>query len=443
MSDQERTGKPREVAADEQEKKSAGSLAEFLEEASAEASSDALEDLLNRASDADVPPTADELPPSDEPPENTEYLPKPAIEAEVEVTADELRAKPSKRRRRASRGPGHSCLVAAAYAAFILGISMILSSFIILFTNEIFAFVKPDITTVVEVTGDDTFTTISEKLKDAGLIKYPALFNLYLHIAKSGAKFEPGQYEVSAKLDYPAIARAMRKSTVRKTVRVTIPEGYTTAQIVTLLAQKNVCSEEALYNAIETETFDYEWLTELGEGKTRLEGYLFPDTYEFYVEDDAKTVLDKFLANFGAKYDEELRAATAESSYTLRQIVIIASMIEREALLSEERPVIASVIYNRLNSRKFPYLQIDATVAYILGRAPTDADLTIDDPYNTYVYKGLPPGPIANPGLASIRAALDPKETGYFFYVARRDGSHIFSRTAAEHEAAIKEVSGQ
>ena len=96
--------------------------------------------------------------------------------------------------------------------------------------------------------------------------------------------------------------------------------------------------------------------------------------------------------------------------------------------------MIASVIYNRLDSAKFPYLQIDATVAYILGRAPTDADLTIDDPYNTYVNEGLPPGPIANPGLASIQAALDPTETGYYFYVARRDGSHIFSRTAAEHE---------
>ena len=118
-------------------------------------------------------------------------------------------------------------------------------------------------------------------------------------------------------------------------------------------------------------------------------------------------------------------------------------MIEREAKLSEERPVIASVIYNRLDSAKFPYLQIDATVAYILGRAPTDADLTIDDPYNTYVNEGLPPGPIANPGLASIQAALDPAETGYYFYVARRDGSHIFSRTASEHEEAIREVSGQ
>ena len=296
---------------------------------------------------------------------------------------------------------------------------------------------------MVEVTEDDTFSTISEKLSDAGIIRYPALFNLYLNIAKSGTTFEPGQYEVSAKLDYPAIARAMRKTTVRETVRVTVPEGYTTAQIVTLLAQKNVCSEEALYAAIETEDFDYDWLTELGEGKRRLEGYLFPDTYEFYVEDDPKAVIGKFLANFGAKYNEDLRAATEKTGYSLREIVIIASMIEREAKLSEERPVIASVIYNRLDSAKFPYLQIDATVAYILGRAPTDADLTIDDPYNTYVNEGLPPGPIANPGLASIQAALDPTETGYYFYVARRDGSHIFSRTAAEHEEAIREVSGQ
>ena len=442
MSEQERTGKHREDEG--REKKPSGSLAEFLEEASAEVSADELEALLSEPSAAprEEPSAQEWMPPQEGEPENTEYLPKPALEAEVEVTADEVRAVPRKRRR-ARGGARHGCLVAVAYAAFILGISMILSSFVILFANEVFAFVKPDIATVVEVTEDDTFSTISEKLSDAGIIRYPALFNLYLNIAKSGTTFEPGQYEVSAKLDYPAIARAMRKTTVRETVRVTVPEGYTTAQIVTLLAQKNVCSEEALYAAIETEDFDYDWLTELGEGKRRLEGYLFPDTYEFYVEDDPKAVIGKFLANFGAKYNEDLRAATEKTGYSLREIVIIASMIEREAKLSEERPVIASVIYNRLDSAKFPYLQIDATVAYILGRAPTDADLTIDDPYNTYVNEGLPPGPIANPGLASIQAALDPTETGYYFYVARRDGSHIFSRTASEHEEAIREVSGQ
>ncbi len=384
--------------------------------------------------------------PGEELPESTAALPKPAIEAEMEVTAEEQKtapARPHRRRRRRHRlhEGRHGCLVAIGYTALILGISMALSSLVILFANEVFAFVKPDVTAVIEISEDDDFRSISEKLGEAGLIKYPALFNLYLNIAKSGTTFESGDYEVSAKLDYPAIARAMRKTHVRETVRVTIPEGYTTAQIVTLLEENRVCTAEELYTAIETGEFDYDWLTETGEGRRRLEGYLFPDTYEFYVGDDAESVISKFLTNFGKKYSGELQEAAEKTGRSLYEIVTVASMIEREAKLDDERRVIASVIYNRLESSDFPYLQIDATVAYILGRAPTDDDLDIDDPYNTYVYEGLPPGPIANPGLESIEAAISPADTKYYFYVARRDGSHVFSKTAREHEAAIRELS--
>ena len=387
--------------------------------------------------------------------QNTAHLPKPVIEAAMEVTAEEnqrdtrretakAEARQVYRRRRRAVVPdsGHGCLVAIGYAALILGLSMALSAMIILFANEVFAFVKPDVTAVIEVTRKDDFESISEKLGEAGIIRYPSLFNLYLNIAKSGEKFTAGRYEVSAKLDYAAIVRTMRPSTVRETVRVTIPEGYTTAQIVTLLEQNKVCGTEELYRAIATEQFDYDWLDTEVEGERRLEGYLFPDTYEFYVGDTPRNVLTKFLDNFDAKYTPELQQAVKKSGHSLREVIIIASMIEREAKLDDERRVIASVIENRMASPDFEYLQIDATVAYVVGRAPTDADLDIDDPYNTYMYKGLPPGPISNPGQRSIEAAMNPADTEYYFYVARRDGSHQFSKTAEEHAQAIAELQG-
>ncbi len=377
---------------------------------------------------------------------------EPAYEEENSVPggdepAEEPPVPPRRRRPRYIPETGHGCLVGLMYTALLLGLSMIISAGIILFSNEVFAFVKPDVTTVVEIQEGDGIGDVAKKLHEAGIISYPALFTLYMEMAKSDVEFKPGQYEVSARLDYPAIVRTLRsKDAKRETVRVTIPEGYTTAQILQLLVDKKAAvSVEELTRVIETYDFHHDFVKELPKGKNRLDGYLFPDTYEFYVWDTAKgvkgdtpeNVIAKFLDNFGARFDSELREYVTSSGRKLRDIVIIASMIEREAKLADERELVSSVIYNRLKNDDFPYLQIDATVQYIVGHAPTPADLEIDNPYNTYLYPGLPPGPIASPGLSALEAAVWPAQTDYYYYVARSNGSHIFSRTLEEHNAAI------
>lgn len=346
-----------------------------------------------------------------------------------------------RRRRRRHRDAGHGCLVGAMYTAFVLGVSMFLAALVIIAANEVFAFVKPDRTAVIELDADATASEVAGLLEDAGIIEYPSLFKLYCSV--SGATFKSGKYEINANLDYSAIARTLRRtSTYKETVRVTIPEGYTTAQIVSALVEKGVASEEDLYDAIENYDFDdYDFIDGIGDSKTRLEGYLFPDTYEFYVNDSAPNVIAKFLTNFDNKFTQKLHDRAEELGLTVNEVVTIASMVEREAKRDDERAVVASVIYNRLaNPGTFPKLQIDATVQYIVGRAPTAEDLKIDDPYNTYVNNGLPPGPIANPGIASLEAVLYPASTSYYYYVARADGSHIFSETLDEHNAAIAEV---
>jgi len=349
--------------------------------------------------------------------------------------------KKRRKRYRYAREAGHGCLVSIMYAAFILGVSMILASFIILMANDVFAFISPETTAVVEVKEDDDFGDIAQKLGDTGIIKYPWLFKLYLSVAKSDVEFPAGSYELNAQWDYPALARVLRNapSTARETVRVTIPEGYTTAQIIDLLEEKKVASAEDLYEVVRSYEFRHKSVKDLPKGEdTRLEGYLFPDTYEFYVNDTPENVIGKLISNFESKFDEDLIAFADSRGMTMREIVIIASMIEREAQRADERDIVSSVIYNRLNNPDdFPYLQIDATVAYIVGQAPTPEDLEIDSPYNTYKVSGLPPTAICNPGLAAIESALYPEETGYYYYVARDNGSHIFSKTLKEHEQAI------
>lgn len=346
----------------------------------------------------------------------------------------------SRRRRRRHRDRAHGCLTAVLYTMFVLGVSMFLAGFVIIAANEVFAFVKPDRSAVVELSAEETPATVAEQLEAAGIIEYPALFRLYC--ALSGATFKSGRYELNADLDYSAIARSLRRtSTFKETVRVTIPEGYTVEQIVDTLVENRVASREDLLHAIANYEFSHEFIAGIGDSRVRLEGYLFPDTYEFYVNDSAPNVIAKFLTNFNNKYTEKLRTRAEELGLTMNEVVIIASLVEREAKRADERAVVASVIYNRLAAPdSFPRLQIDATVQYLVGHAPTPEDLEIDDPYNTYLYRGLPPGPIANPGIASLEAVLYPADTSYYYYVARSDGSHIFSETLEEHNAAIAQV---
>ena len=177
----------------------------------------------------------------------------------------------------------------------------------------------------------------------------------------------------------------------------------------------------------------------------RLEGYLFPDTYTFYLGEDPKYILNKMLDNFYGKMEDYFGQFTEESRYSLHEIVTIASMIEKETD-GEDYDTIASVLYNRLENpaaETVGYLQIDATLVYINGgRTPTEADKSIDSPYNTYLYKGLPAGPISNPGMASLYAAMNPKSTGYYFYALNpATGRHEFSRTFAEHQAKLNSYS--
>lgn len=282
---------------------------------------------------------------------------------------------------------------------------------------------------------------VAQELKEAGLIEYKWLFRLYCKISNADRKVDPGEYELQSSFDYRALVKNMQAgSGATKTIKVTIPEGFTMHQIFLRLEENGVCSYDELMDAAANHNYNYNFLEGLPLGDpTRLEGFLFPDTYEFYVGMQASSAINKFLETFYYKQTADLQKALKNMGLDIRTVVNMASLIEKEAANDDERRTIASVIYNRLAAH-MP-LGIDASILYIHPDhegAPTAAMLEEDSPYNTRLYQGLPPTPISNPGLASIYAVLNPEQTNYYYYALdEASGIHRFFTHSNEFNAFV------
>ena len=330
------------------------------------------------------------------------------------------------------------------YAMMVIVASLLLAVYALHVANDALALMKPSSDLSVKIEKGSTVGQIARELKDAGLIEYRWAFVLFAKVTGNADSFQYGTYVLNTDMDYLELVTNLQKTaSFRATVTVMIPEGAELREIIATLDEKNVCTAEELWDAVENHPFDYDFLQNLPERENRLEGYLFPDTYEFFEQSDAVTVLTKFLDNFEVKFSQELRDRAQEIGMSIDEVVTLASIIEREAASDEDRATVSSVFHNRLNSTQYPLLQSCATVQYVLQeRKPvlTYDDIKIDSPYNTYLYEGLPIGPIASPGLASIKAALYPETTDYYFFVVTADGTHIFSKTLAEHNAAVKQA---
>ncbi len=284
---------------------------------------------------------------------------------------------------------------------------------------------------------------VADLLKENGLIEYKTLFKVFSSIAHASRKLSPGTYELNTDMDYNALVSSMSaRSGSRKTVSVTIPEGYTLDQIFNLLVQEGVSNLSTLKKVAADYDFKFSFLQgvlPLGDYH-RLEGYLFPDTYEFYMgggESEAVQVLNKMILRFDQQFPDSLREKAAGMGYSVHDMVTIASLIEKETDGSDQTAV-ASVIYNRLErptDETVGFLNIDAALVYAAGRPVTQEDYqTLDSPYNTYLNKGLPPGPIASPGMVALNSALNPQSTNYYYYAVGNDGLHHYFRTNREFQ---------
>ncbi len=368
------------------------------------------------------------------------------------------RREPQRRpRRRKKKRP--TVLGVLLYLIFVIGVSTLLAGLGWVWANDVLALNKPAHTAVITLS-EDVFTEkevkvetedkdgnkttekqtvtvadmgyVAKQLKEQGIIEHEMIFRLFSMVSNAEQKLSPGTYELNTDMDYRAIITNMgSRSSSRMTTSVTIPEGYTLDQIFQLLEDKKVSTVAKLNDQAANYDYAFSFLQDIPLGDHhRLEGYLFPDTYEFYLGEDPKTVINKMLVNFDTRVTDELRKViTEDKGMTIHDVVIIASLIEKETDGSDQKKI-ASVIYNRLNSNVTNgKLEIDATVQYALPERKEKLsyeDLEIDSPYNTYKYAGLPAGPIANPGMAAIRAAIYPDSTKNYWYVLGDDGVHHF-----------------
>lgn len=395
--------------------------------------------------------------------------PEPEQEEEDEEEPEEEAPLP-KRRPRIKKGYGlfgiPHILSTVIWFAIVVAIGVSLGRMVWVCAADLLAFGKEPKEAVISIREEDTIDTIAQKLEDIGMVRYPALFKYFAEMTGKGEHISVGEYTFSADhvYDYNALIKAMIDYGPEQVdVDIMFPEGYSCAQIFQLLEDNGVCTVAELEEyAANGELGDYWFLEGVERGhKYCLEGFLAPDTYLFYTNDSPRRVLEKFLDEFEDRFDDRLREKyielnqylsdkMAENGYgadyiashqmTVQEVVILASMVEKESASNVESYSIASVFYNRLtNLGNYPFLNSDATILYAenyynKGEINTKEDRD-NNPFNTYTNIGLPPSPICNPGLNSLGAALDPEDTNYYYFIYDKTiNRHRFSKTLAEHE---------
>ncbi|MCR5663980.1 MAG: endolytic transglycosylase MltG [Oscillospiraceae bacterium] len=371
---------------------------------------------------------------------------------------------------RQSREYRSGCLGGLMYFVFIICVSVILACFAWMAVSDALALNKDTFTVVVNLPSSafETKTVeeldengnvigmknvrsadiryVSTELKEAGLIQYKWLFEFFCKLSHADTKMTPGTYELKSSFDYRALVQNMRAgSGATVTIDVTFPEGFTMRQIFLRLEENEVCSYEDLMEAAANYKYNYSFLEGMEPGDAaRLEGFLFPDTYQFYVGMQASSAINKFLERFYYLQTADMLKQAADRGLDMRQVVTIASLIEKEAAVDlekgvDERRMVASVIYNRLEAG-MP-LGIDASILYLYpdhSGAPTGEMLAVESPYNTRLSVGLPPTPICSPSLASIKAALNPESSNYYYYALNTEtGRHEFFTRVEDFNAFV------
>ncbi|MCM3746639.1 endolytic transglycosylase MltG [Paenibacillus pasadenensis] len=295
---------------------------------------------------------------------------------------------------------------------------------------------------------------VANQLEQDGIIRNSFIFKYYLKFKEQGGAFKAGTYQLSPGMEHDDIVAKLNSGdTVKEeTIRFTIPEGFTVLQIADKLSAEGLVDRERFLElADQPRDWDADAVKSIPDDdrlRHRLEGYLFPDTYELKKGSSEEEILERMLVETDRKLAEfsELEEALAERKLTLHGLMTVASLVEREVVADKERPAVAGVIYNRL--AKPMRLQIDATVQYLLDKPKErlyEKDLEVESPYNSYRSDGLPPGPISSPSLKSIEAALYPETNGFFYYVTKKDGSneHLFAVTYDQHLKNIRESEKQ
>lgn len=305
------------------------------------------------------------------------------------------------------------------------------------------------VTFIVEV--GETAVGIAVRLEEAGFISDTTLFRRFLQYHGLDASLEAGEYQLRRNMTMREIAEALQHSRVQE-VTITIPEGWRAEQVADLLTAENIMDGSVFLAAVQQGmAIEHPLLADRPAG-VGFEGYLFPETYRLPAQATPEDLLTRMLDTMQARLPIGWEAMASAQGYTFYEVLTVASIVEREAVIPEERATIASVYLNRVQQGM--YLNADPTVQYAMGyqsetgqwwKTPVTLEeyQSVNHPYNTYLYPGLPPGPICSPGADSILAVLQPAQTPYLYFVARGDGSHVFAETLEEHERNVQLYQGQ
>lgn len=369
------------------------------------------------------------------------------LEKELKKIPDYRRGDPRYKKKRKKRKL--TAFAKIMMAVIILGLSVSLSFVILTAAQDMFGMNKPDEEIIISVPQNATVTDVAEQLETTGVIRSAYLFRLYYRVVDPSGSIQYGTYKLNSNMSYDAIIGELSKySTSRDEVTVMFPEGSTLYDMALALQKENVCDVDVFLEAVDQTNFGYDFETQLPEDPNRfhrLEGYAFPDTYNFYVEDNPIDVANKLLKNFSNKWTEERETKRKASGLTLDQVITIASIVQKESGNPEEMKRVASVYLNRLNSREtYPKLEADPTRKYseqLRLQMKGIVDQEVLDAYNTYEGAGLPPGPICNPGLDAIDAVLNPEQTDYYFFCNNLEtGEYFYATTLQEHEQNLRKA---
>ncbi|ACB85348.1 endolytic transglycosylase MltG [Natranaerobius thermophilus] len=299
----------------------------------------------------------------------------------------------------------------------------------------------------IEIPRGSNLRQVADILEDNGIIRDATLFRYYARFSGYDAQLQAGEYLFEDEIaPEEVLIKLAQGDVIDRSIRFTIPEGLRADQVAQRLESQGLGDKDKFLELFsEPEEWDYWFLEGLAEEHVKfpLEGFLYPDTYQVQEDISEEEVVKRMLDQFNEVFDESYQEKKEHQGFNIHELITIASIVEREAVIDDERGKVAGVFLNRLENNM--RLEACATVEYVLQENKpvlSDADTQIETPYNTYQNSGLPPGPIASPGRASIEAALDPKEHDYLFFVAKHDGSrtHVFSETYQEHLQAKERV---
>lgn len=358
--------------------------------------------------------------------------------------SDEDRPQPEGRRRRRSNG-----MALLVSVLLVLGVSGFLAFFAISSATDLLAFGKEDKQIEVTIENGMSVNQISQLLGEKGVVGQPVTFRLYAALRKKDNGFQAGSYVFNSNMSYDRILTALRSGDIiKEEVTITFYEGMTLRDMAAALEENKVCSAKDFIDYTQSSDLSYEFIDMMPNNDLRfyrLEGYLFPDTYDFYVGENVQSVAKKFLKNFQSRIMPDIYPKIQDAGMTLDEVITLASIIQKEAGNPDEMAMVSSVFHNRIDDpgAGLPKLQSDVTIFYVEDDIkPYQSRTTqeVYDAYNTYVRQGLPVGPICSPGLDAIKAAINPEDSQYYFFVTDINGKYYYSKTLDEHYANVRKA---